>query len=60
MSNLTTELLSTFSIFDGLNNEQVKEFIPHIKPSLINKNDDIINSLLNDEKLDIEINKIII
>jgi|TARA_B100000809_G_C14699918_1_gene373754 CRP/FNR family cyclic AMP-dependent transcriptional regulator len=42
MSNLTTELLSTFSIFDGLNNEQVKEFIPHIKPRLINKNNDII------------------
>ena len=42
MSNLTTELLSTFTIFDGLNNEQVKEFIPHIKSRLINKNNDII------------------
>ena len=42
MSNLTTELLSTFSIFNGLNNEQVKKFIPHIKPKSITQNEDII------------------
>ena len=37
MSKLTTELLSAFSIFNGLSNEQVKEFIPHIKPSSVQK-----------------------
>ena len=43
MSKLTTELLSAFSIFNGLSNEQVKEFIPHIKPSSIQKSENIIN-----------------
>ena len=43
MSKLTTELLSAFSIFNGLSNEQVKEFISHIKPSSIQKNENIIN-----------------
>ena len=43
MSKLTTELLSVFSIFNGLSNEQVKAFIPHIKPSSIQKNENIIN-----------------
>ena len=43
MSNLTTELLSEFSIFSGLNPEQIKMFIPHIKTSLITENENIIN-----------------
>ena len=43
MSNLTTELLSKFSIFNGLNTEQIKAFIPHIKTSLITQNENIIN-----------------
>ena len=43
MSKLTIELLSAFSIFNGLSNEQVKEFISHIKPSSIQKNENIIN-----------------
>ena len=43
MSNLTTELLSKFSIFKGLNSEQIKTFIPNIKTSLIMQNEDIIN-----------------
>ncbi|MBC8312409.1 MAG: cyclic nucleotide-binding domain-containing protein [Candidatus Marinimicrobia bacterium] len=42
MSNLTTELLSKFSILNGLNSEQVKAFIPHIKPNSIVKDDDVI------------------
>jgi CRP-like cAMP-binding protein len=43
MSKLTTELLSAFSIFNGLSHEQVKEFISHIKTSSIQKNENIIN-----------------
>ena len=43
MSNLTTELLSEFSIFNGLNVEQIKAFIPHIKTNLITQNENIIN-----------------
>ena len=43
MSKLTTELLSAFSIFNGLSNEQVKEFISHIELSSIQKNENIIN-----------------
>ena len=43
MSNLTTELLSEFSIFNGLNTEQIKTFIPYIKTSLITKNENLIN-----------------
>jgi CRP-like cAMP-binding protein len=42
MSNFTTELLSKFSILNGLNSEQVKEFIPHIKSSSIRENENII------------------
>ena len=43
MSKLTTESLSSFSIFDELSDEQVKEFIPHIKLRSIEKNENIIN-----------------
>ena len=43
MSKLTTELVSAFSIFNRLSNEQVKEFISHIKTSSIQKNENIIN-----------------
>jgi CRP-like cAMP-binding protein len=43
MSKLTTELLSGVSIFNRLTNEQVKEFIPHIKPSSVQKDENIIN-----------------
>ena len=43
MSNLTTELLSEFSIFNGLNVGQIKAFIPHIKTNLITQNENIIN-----------------
>ena len=43
MSKLTTESLSSFSIFDGLSHEQVKEFIPHINLRSIEKNENIIN-----------------
>ena len=43
MSKLTTELLSAFSIFSRLTNEQVKAFIPHIKTSSIQKSENIIH-----------------
>lgn len=42
MNHHTTELLSKYSIFNGLNNEQVKEFIVKIKLDSITQNNDII------------------
>ena len=43
MSNLSTELLSKFSIFNGLTSTQIKAFTPIIKPNSIQENKNIIN-----------------
>jgi len=42
MNHQTTELLSEYSIFKGLNSNQVKEFIVKIKSDFITQNNDII------------------
>ena len=51
MINLNTELLSKFSIFNGLSNEKIKEFISSIKLESIEKNNDIIKEGDNGDSL---------
>ena len=46
-------LLKSISLFDGLTDEQILHFVDHIKGKLVctNKNDFILNSATNDDKL---------
>ena len=51
MNKITTELLSEFSIFNGLNSEHVESFIPFIEHKVYKKDENIINEGDNGDSL---------